>query len=56
MVIEAGAEPSIVGNVFQGVTPKVFLALADAARLSVMRENWFPDGPVSAAQRGRPHR
>jgi serine/threonine protein phosphatase PrpC len=58
IVVEAGAEPSIVGNVFQGVTPKVFQPLADAARLSVLRENWFPDGPAprpttSAAPRGR---
>ena len=58
IVVEAGAEPSIVGNVFQGVSPKVFQPLADAARLSVLRENWFPDGPAprpttSAAPRGR---
>jgi serine/threonine protein phosphatase PrpC len=53
LVIEAGAEPSIVGNVFQGVAPKVFQSLPAAARLSVMRENWFPDGPSSAPPRGR---
>jgi PPM family protein phosphatase len=47
LIIEEGAEPSIAGNVFQGVTPKAFQSLSDAARLSVMRENWFPDGPVS---------
>jgi hypothetical protein len=47
LIIEHDVEPSIVGNVFQGVAPKVFLSLRDAARLSVMRENWFPDGPVS---------
>jgi hypothetical protein len=46
LIIEKDAEPSIVGNVFQGVTPKVFLSLGDSARLSIMRENWFPDGPV----------
>jgi serine/threonine protein phosphatase PrpC len=45
LILEDGAEPSIAGNVFQGVGPKVFLSLGDAARLSVMRENWFPDGP-----------
>ena len=44
-----GAEPSIAGNVFQGVAPKVFLALRDAARLSVVRENWFPDSPPRRA-------
>ena len=58
IILEGGAEPSIVGNVFQGVTPKVFQALGDAARLSVLQENWFPDGPVSrpttpASPRGR---
>jgi serine/threonine protein phosphatase PrpC len=47
LVIERGAEPSFVGNVFKGVSPKVFLSLGDTARLSLMRENWFPDGPVS---------
>jgi PPM family protein phosphatase len=54
--IEAGAEPSIVGNVFQGVTPNVFQLLAEGARLSVMRENWFPDAPSSAVPRGRQRR
>jgi len=58
LIIEADAEPSFVGNVFQGVTPNVFQSLGHAARLSVMRENWFPDGPVSrtttsASPRGR---
>jgi serine/threonine protein phosphatase PrpC len=58
VIIESTAEPSIVGNVFQGVTPKVFQALGDAAGLSVLRQNWFPDGPVSrttgpASPRGR---
>jgi serine/threonine protein phosphatase PrpC len=56
LIIESGAEPSIVGNVFQGVTPKVFLPLGAAARLSVMRENWFPDAPASAVPGGRPRR
>jgi serine/threonine protein phosphatase PrpC len=58
LVIEGGAEPSLVGNVFQGVSPKVFVSLGDAARLSLMRENFFPDGPVPrtatpAARRSR---
>jgi len=61
ILVEDGAEPSIVGNVFHGVTPKVFLPLGDAARLSLMRENWFPDGLVSrpttpATPRGRQDR
>jgi hypothetical protein len=56
LVIEANAEPLIVGNVFQGITPKVFQALGDAARLSIMRENWFPDGPVSRATTSAPRR
>src|SRR4029077_13944054 len=38
LIIEADAEPLIVGNVFQGITPRVFQALGDAARLSIMRE------------------
>ena len=58
IVVEEGAEPSIVRNVFQGVSPKVFQSLGDAARLSIMRENWFPDSPASrtttsASSRGR---
>jgi hypothetical protein len=58
LVIEAGAEPSLVGNVFQGVGPKVFVSLGDTARLSLMRENFFLDGPVPrtatpGARRGR---
>jgi serine/threonine protein phosphatase PrpC len=58
LIIEAAAEPLFVGNVFQGVTPNVFQSLGHAARLNVMRENWFPDGPVSrttgsASPRGR---
>ena len=56
LIIEDGAEPSIVGNVFQGVAPKVFQTLGDAARLSIMRENWFPDGPVSRATTSAPRR
>ncbi|MEP7310526.1 MAG: hypothetical protein ABJA98_33905, partial [Acidobacteriota bacterium] len=47
LIVEDDAEPSIEGNVFQGVTPKVFEYLAEAARLSVIRENWFPDGPTA---------
>ena len=58
LIVEDAAEPSIVGNVFQGVTAKVFQSLGDAARLSVMRKNWFPDSPASstttpASGRGR---
>jgi PPM family protein phosphatase len=61
LVIEDEAEPSIVGNVFQGVGPNVFQSLGDAARASVMRQNWFPDGPVArpitpARPRGRQSR
>jgi serine/threonine protein phosphatase PrpC len=47
LIIEDAAEPAIVGNVFQGVSPKVFQSLGDAARLRVIRENWFPDGSAS---------
>jgi hypothetical protein len=47
LIIEDDAEPSIAGNVFQGVTPTVFEYLAEAARLSVIRQNWFPDSPTA---------
>jgi serine/threonine protein phosphatase PrpC len=56
LLIEAGAEPSIVGNVFQGVAPRVFQALREAARQSVMHENWFPDGPASGTTTSAPAR
>ena len=56
LIIEGDAEPLIVGNVFQGITPKVFQALGDAARLSIMRENWFPNSPVSRATTSAPRR
>jgi len=61
VIVEDDAEPSIEGNVFQGVTPKVFEYLAEAVRLSVIRENWFPDGPAArtttaASSRGRQSR
>jgi hypothetical protein len=58
MIIDHDAEPTITANVFQGVAPKVFQPLREAARLSIMRENWFSDGPAvrstaSASARGR---
>jgi len=56
LIIEGDAEPLIVGNVFQGITPRVFQALGDAARLSIMRENWFPNSPVSRATTSAPRR
>jgi hypothetical protein len=56
LIIEGDAEPLIVGNVFQGITPRVFQALGDAARLSIMRENWFPISPVSRATTSAPRR
>jgi len=61
LIVEDGAEPSIAGNVFQGVSPTVFEYLAEAARLSVIRENWFPDSPTArtataASSRGRQSR
>jgi serine/threonine protein phosphatase PrpC len=56
LVIEGGAEPTFVGNVFQGVSPKVFVSLGDAARLSLMRENFFPDGPSPRTTTPAPRR
>jgi PPM family protein phosphatase len=46
VIIDPTAEPTITANVFQGVAPKVFQPMREAARLSVMRENWFPTVPV----------
>jgi PPM family protein phosphatase len=56
LIIEDAAEPSILGNVFQGVTPKAFQSLGDAVRLSVMKQNWFPDGPASGTTTPAPTR
>ena len=58
---QPGAEPQFSGNVFHGMTPKVFDGLSDDARAALVRDNWFPgredghDGrpPAAATPRGR---
>ena len=56
-----GAEPRFSGNVFHGITSKVFGTLSDEARAALVRDNWFPDGhdarpPATATPRGRQNR
>jgi serine/threonine protein phosphatase PrpC len=58
---EQGAEPQFTGNVFHGITSKVFGALSDEVRAAIVRDNFFPDDhdPRSAAPppaRGRQSR
>jgi hypothetical protein len=55
------AEPRFSGNVFHGITSKVFGSLSDDARAALVRDNWFPDGhdarsPVTPTPRGRQNR
>jgi hypothetical protein len=47
IIIEGTAEPSIVGNVFRESPRSCSRPWATRPRLSIMRENWFPDGPAS---------
>jgi serine/threonine protein phosphatase PrpC len=58
---QQGAEPRFSGNVFYGITSKVFGNLSDDARAALVRDNWFPDGhdarpAVTATPRGRQNR
>ena len=55
---EQGAEPQFTGNVFHGITSKVFGALSDEVRAAIVRDNFFPDGhdPRSAAPPSSPGR
>ena len=52
-ILEEGDEDIKHAKDPDGVAPKVFQSLTNSARLSIMRENWFPDGPSSASPRGR---
>lgn len=54
VVVEAGAGPRLDQNVFAGITPDAFRALAPDARLAVTRDNWFPGvhTPRPPASRG----
>jgi hypothetical protein len=43
LIIEEHAEPRFAGNVFHGVGSNLFDALGEAARIALVRDNWFPD-------------
>jgi len=56
---EHGVPPQFTGNVFHGITSKVFGNLSDEVRTALVRDNFFPDGHdsrPSAAPRGRQSR
>jgi len=58
---ERGAKPRFSGNVFHGITSKVFGVLSDEVRAALVRDNWFPDdhdprASVPTAPRGRQSR
>jgi hypothetical protein len=53
VIVEAGANPQLERNVFAGVDPDAFGALAADEAASATRENWFPAAhPVRPAGRG----
>jgi serine/threonine protein phosphatase PrpC len=58
LIIEADAAPAFHRNVFEGLTPSAFSALAEPARDAVRRDNWFPgSAPVAPApSTSRPRR
>ena len=43
LIIEEHAEPRFSGNVFQGIGPGLFGALGEAARIALVKDNWFAD-------------
>jgi serine/threonine protein phosphatase PrpC len=45
MIIEENADAHFAGNVFHGISPKVFARLGEAARIALTRDNWFVDAP-----------
>jgi serine/threonine protein phosphatase PrpC len=58
LIIEEHAEPRFSGNVFHGIGPNLFGALDEAARIALMRDNWFADSQnprstTPTAPRGR---
>jgi hypothetical protein len=58
LIIEEHAEPRFSGNVFHGIGPGLFGALGEAARIALVRDNWFADAPdarstTSTLPRGR---
>jgi serine/threonine protein phosphatase PrpC len=49
-IVEAGAAPFFLRNVFVGLTPDVFVAFDEAAHVTLKSENWFvsPGSPSPA--------
>ncbi|MGH9146300.1 MAG: hypothetical protein ACRD1Q_06295, partial [Vicinamibacterales bacterium] len=49
-IVEAGAAPFFLRNVFVGLSPDVFVAFDEAARAKLKNDNWFlSPGNVSPA-------
>jgi hypothetical protein len=58
LIVEDHAAPTFSGNVFHGIGPNLFGALGEAARIALVRDNWFPDSQeprstTATAARGR---
>jgi len=45
VLVEAGARPTIAGNTFHGVTPESIIVPPGMARTTLVRDNWFVNGP-----------
>jgi serine/threonine protein phosphatase PrpC len=57
VIVEADARPHFSGNVFHGISPRVFMTLSEAARAALVRDNWFLDSQdVRSATSSAPHR
>jgi serine/threonine protein phosphatase PrpC len=57
VIVEADARPRFSGNVFHGISPRVFMTLSEAARTALVRDNWFLDSQdVRSAASPAPHR
>jgi PPM family protein phosphatase len=62
LIIERGAVPHFLKNVFYGISPDALASLNDESRQTLARENWFvgvsqptrPVAPASGSRRGRP--
>ena len=55
LVIEPGARPTFLRNVFHSLDPKALAFLDDASLAQLIADNWFPDAPqgTAAPARGR---
>ena len=55
LIIERGAAPRFLKNVFYGISPDAFASLDDESRQTLGRENWFVQsaGSVAPASNGR---